>query len=167
VALVTGSRVKIGYEASLMLLRAGASLIATTRFPCDSARRFAAEPDSADWRERLHIYGLDLRHTPSVEAFAAHVNEEFERLDFLIHNACQTVRRPPAYSAHLMESEIYEDLTPDPRPEGGPPGDGGGGSTPDRGGECGTDRRAPSGEHFNGTPGADPCGRHEPARPPR
>ncbi|MAG64188.1 MAG: SDR family oxidoreductase [Planctomycetota bacterium] len=115
VALVTGSRVKIGYEASLMLLRAGASLIATTRFPCDSARRFAAEPDFADWRERLHIYGLDLRHTPSVEAFAAHVNEDFERLDFLVHNACQTVRRPPAYSAHLMESEIYEDLPPEAR----------------------------------------------------
>jgi NAD(P)-dependent dehydrogenase (short-subunit alcohol dehydrogenase family) len=110
VALITGSRVKIGYEASLMLLRAGASVIATTRFPCDSAKRFTAEPDSADWRERLHIYGLDLRHTPSVEAFAVHINEEFQRLDFLIHNACQTVRRPPAYSAHLMESEIYENL---------------------------------------------------------
>ncbi len=110
VALVTGSRVKIGYEASLMLLRAGASLIATTRFPCDSAKRFAAEADFAHWRGRLHIYGLDLRHTPSVEAFAAHVNEEYERLDFLIHNACQTVRRPPAYSAHLMQDEIFKDL---------------------------------------------------------
>jgi NAD(P)-dependent dehydrogenase (short-subunit alcohol dehydrogenase family) len=110
VALVTGSRVKIGYEISLLLLRAGAHLIATTRFPCDSARRFAAEEDFEQWSDRLHIHGLDLRHTPSIEAFAGHMKAEYERLDFLIHNACQTVRRPPAYSAHLMESEIFEDL---------------------------------------------------------
>lgn len=115
VALVTGSRVKIGYEISLLLLRAGARLIATTRFPCDSARRFAAEEDFEEWSDRLHIHGLDLRHTPSIEAFAGHMKAEYERLDFLIHNACQTVRRPPAYSAHLMESEVFEDLEPSVR----------------------------------------------------
>ncbi|MEO7474940.1 MAG: oxidoreductase, partial [Gemmatimonadales bacterium] len=37
VALVTGGRVKIGYQAGLKLLRAGAHLIVTTRFPRDSA----------------------------------------------------------------------------------------------------------------------------------
>ena len=115
VALITGSRVKIGYEASLMLLRAGVELIATTRFPCDSARRFAAEQDYGDWSGRLHIFGLDLRHTPSVEAFAKHINGSFDRLDFLLHNACQTVRRPPAYSAHLMEGEAPGDLEPSVR----------------------------------------------------
>ncbi len=115
VGLVTGSRVKIGYEASLMLLRAGAEVIASTRFPCDSARRFAAEDDFDDWCDRLHVFGLDLRHTPSVEAFAKHINGSFARLDFLLHNACQTVRRPPAYSAHLMEGESIDDLDPSTR----------------------------------------------------
>ncbi|HCI69098.1 MAG TPA: oxidoreductase, partial [Balneola sp.] len=37
VALVTGSRLKIGYHITLMMLRAGATVIATTRFPVDSA----------------------------------------------------------------------------------------------------------------------------------
>ena len=37
VALITGSRLKIGYQATLMMLRAGARVIATTRFPKDSA----------------------------------------------------------------------------------------------------------------------------------
>src|SRR3546814_6203995 len=37
VALLTGGRVKIGYQAGLKLLRAGAELILTTRFPRDSA----------------------------------------------------------------------------------------------------------------------------------
>ena len=37
VALITGSRLKIGYQSTLMMLRAGARVIATTRFPVDSA----------------------------------------------------------------------------------------------------------------------------------
>ncbi len=44
-ALVTGSRLKIGYYITLMMLRAGATVIATTRFPIDSALRFAKEED--------------------------------------------------------------------------------------------------------------------------
>src|SRR5262249_32062895 len=45
VALITGSRLKIGYQAALMVLRAGARVIATTRFPHDAAKRFSSEPD--------------------------------------------------------------------------------------------------------------------------
>jgi NAD(P)-dependent dehydrogenase (short-subunit alcohol dehydrogenase family) len=105
VALLTGGRVKIGYQAGLKLLRAGAQLIVTTRFPRDSAARYAAEPDFAEWSERLEIFGLDLRHTPSVEAFCRHVLETRDRLDFIINNACQTVRRPPAFYEHMMEGE--------------------------------------------------------------
>ena len=44
-ALVTGARVKIGYQAALKLLRAGAHVIVTTRFPIDAADRFSREPD--------------------------------------------------------------------------------------------------------------------------
>ncbi|MDG6347781.1 SDR family oxidoreductase [Luteimonas sp. 8-5] len=105
VALLTGGRVKIGYYAGLKLLRAGAELIVTTRFPRDSAARYAAEPDFADWGHRLEVFGLDLRHTPSVEAFCAQLLAERPRLDFIINNACQTVRRPPAFYAHMMEGE--------------------------------------------------------------
>jgi hypothetical protein len=47
VALLTGGRVKIGYQAGLKLLRAGAHLIVTTRFPRDSAARYAREADFA------------------------------------------------------------------------------------------------------------------------
>ncbi len=105
VALLTGGRVKIGYQAGLKLLRAGASLIVTTRFPRDSAARYAQEPDFPDWFDRLQVYGLDLRHTPSVEAFCKHLLATQPRLDYIINNACQTVRRPPAFYAHMMESE--------------------------------------------------------------
>jgi len=105
VALITGSRLKIGYQATLMMLRAGARVIATTRFPKDSALRFSGEPDFSDWGHRLHVYGLDLRHTPSVELFTDYFKETYQRLDILINNAAQTVRRPPGFYAHLMENE--------------------------------------------------------------
>ncbi|WP_133500836.1 SDR family NAD(P)-dependent oxidoreductase [Cognatilysobacter terrigena] len=105
VALLTGGRVKIGYQAGIKLLRAGARLIVTTRFPRDSAMRYAQEPDFAEWSDRLEIFGLDLRHTPSVEAFCSEMLRTHDRLDFIINNACQTVRRPPGFYAHMMAGE--------------------------------------------------------------
>lgn len=104
-AVITGSRLKIGYQATLMMLKAGARVIATTRFPKDSASRFSKEPDFDQWGYRLHIYGLDLRHIPSVELFCDHVKQTYQRLDILINNAAQTVRRPPGFYAHLMGTE--------------------------------------------------------------
>lgn len=105
VALITGARLKIGYHATLMMLRAGAKVIATTRFPVDAALRFSKEPDFADWGHRLEVHGLDLRHTPSVEIFARFIEQNTDRLDILINNAAQTVRRPPGFYAHLMSNE--------------------------------------------------------------
>jgi len=105
VAVVTGARVKIGYQACILLLRAGCRVVATTRFPHDAAQRYAREPDFAAWADRLQVHGLDLRHTPSVEAFCRHLDGSLDRLDFLISNACQTVRRPSGFYAHLMAGE--------------------------------------------------------------
>ncbi len=106
VALMTGSRLKIGYHVTLMMLRAGARVIATTRFPRDSAFRFSQEKDFSDWSHRLQIHGLDLRHTPSVEIFSRYIEQSTDRLDLLINNAAQTVRRPPGFYAHMMEREL-------------------------------------------------------------
>ena len=75
VAVLTGGRVKIGSQAGIKLLRSGAALI------------------------------VDLRHTPSVEAFCQHIISTQDRLDFIVNNACQTVRRPPDFYRHMMEIE--------------------------------------------------------------
>jgi NAD(P)-dependent dehydrogenase (short-subunit alcohol dehydrogenase family) len=106
VAFISGARVKIGYQAAILLLRAGARVIVSTRFPRDAALRYAREPDFESFRDRLQIYGVDLRHTPSVEAFARHLDRTEGRLDFVIHNACQTVRRPTGFYRHLMDGEL-------------------------------------------------------------
>ena len=105
IVLITGARVKIGYQAAIKLLRAGAEVIVATRFPRDAARRFATERDAIDWTHRLTVYGIDLRHTPSVEHLCRHLVATLPRLDALINNACQTVRRPAGWYDHVVARE--------------------------------------------------------------
>jgi NAD(P)-dependent dehydrogenase (short-subunit alcohol dehydrogenase family) len=105
-ALLTGGRVKIGHEAALSLLRAGAELVVTTRFPVDAARRFAAAADFDRFRDRLRIVGLDLRHLDAVERFAAQLADELPHLDILVNNAAQTVRRPAGWFDALVSREL-------------------------------------------------------------
>jgi NAD(P)-dependent dehydrogenase (short-subunit alcohol dehydrogenase family) len=87
-------------------------LIVTTRFPRDSAQRYSREPDFSDWGQRLEIFGLDMRSPSSVEDLCRHLLDTRPRLDFIINNACQTVRRPPEFYAHMMEGERALDLMP-------------------------------------------------------
>lgn len=106
VALVTGGRIKIGHAVARRLLAWGARVIVTTRFPRDAARRFAADPALPDdAAERLEIHGLDLRDLPALEAFCAMIRARHRRLDVLVNNAAQTIRRPPAFYADLLALE--------------------------------------------------------------
>jgi Dehydrogenases with different specificities (related to short-chain alcohol dehydrogenases) len=105
IAVVTGGRVKIGFHVALKLLRDGARVLVTTRFPRDAARRFAEVPDSADWRDRLHVHGVDFLDLPAVAELIAEVHRRFDHLDILINNAAQTIRRPPAYYREVRAAE--------------------------------------------------------------
>ncbi len=115
VALLTGGRIKIGYQAAIKLLRCGTRVIVTTRFPRDAAARYATEPDFKVWGSRLEIFGLDLRHTPSVEAFCGFVLDRYPRLDFIVNNAAQTIRRPPCFYQHMLAAEKAPLATLDPK----------------------------------------------------
>ncbi|KAJ3177474.1 hypothetical protein HDU87_004493 [Geranomyces variabilis] len=105
VCIVTGARVKIGYCIALKLLRMGATVIVTTRFPHDAAQRFAREADASEFGGRVAVYGLDFRDVPMLHHFCRHVQERYKRLDVIINNAAQTVRKPPAFYEHLMKGE--------------------------------------------------------------
>nr|WP_230316209.1 SDR family NAD(P)-dependent oxidoreductase [Conexibacter sp. W3-3-2] len=114
-ALLTGGRAKIGMHIALRLLRDGADLTITTRFPRDAARRFAQLADSEEWLTRLHVVGVDLRDPAQVVALADEVAARGP-LDVLINNAAQTVkRRPQAYA--LVAAGEREPLPGGPLPE--------------------------------------------------
>jgi hypothetical protein len=69
VALVTGARVKIGFQAAIKLLLAGAAVIATSRFPRDAAERFAKHPEYETFKDRLQVFGIDFRDLIHLEQF--------------------------------------------------------------------------------------------------
>lgn len=106
IAVVTGSRVKIGFQVCLKLLRAGANVVATTRFPNAAAENYQRERDFEDWKDRLQIYGLDLRDVTGIEAFTRFLKIKYTGgIDIIINNACQTIRRPRGYYIPMMEKE--------------------------------------------------------------
>jgi NAD(P)-dependent dehydrogenase (short-subunit alcohol dehydrogenase family) len=98
-AVITGGRIKIGFHLALKMLRDGAEVIVTTRFPVDSRMRFEAVSDSSSWIDRLTIYGLDLCDISGLETFIKSVQTSWDWLDIVVFNAASTVRRQPAYYA--------------------------------------------------------------------
>ncbi|MFD9686593.1 SDR family NAD(P)-dependent oxidoreductase [Kitasatospora sp. NPDC059088] len=104
-ALLTGGRVKIGFQLALMLLRDGAELTVTSRFPQDTVRRFRAAEGSAQWWERLTVVGIDLRDPRQVLGLTEQLRAEGRPLDILVNNAAQTLRRPPKSYALLAAGE--------------------------------------------------------------
>ena len=104
-AVVTGGRVKIGFHTALKLLRDGAEVVVTTRFPRDAARRYAAVPDFGSWAHRLSVHELDLLDLPAALDFVAWAGRRFDGLDILVNNAAQTLHRPAAYHREVREAE--------------------------------------------------------------
>ncbi len=107
-ALVTGGRVKIGFELVRMLLRDGAAVTVITRFPRDAARRFAALEGFAEFEDRLEILGLDLRWLPALVELCDALVRAGRPLDILVNNAAQTIWRPPAWYAELAQAELAQ-----------------------------------------------------------
>ncbi|MFF7986522.1 SDR family NAD(P)-dependent oxidoreductase [Streptomyces sp. NPDC007901] len=103
--LLTGGRVKIGFQLALMMLRDGARVLVTSRFPHDTVRRFEAAPGSATWLDRLTVLAVDLRDPRQVLGLCEELRQEGEPLDILVNNAAQTVRRPPESYALLAAGE--------------------------------------------------------------
>ncbi|MER7640349.1 SDR family oxidoreductase [Streptomyces sp. NPDC126522] len=103
--LLTGGRVKIGFQLALMMLRDGAEMLVTSRFPHDTVRRFRAEPGSEKWLDRLTVLAVDLRDPRQVLGLCEELRQTGEPLDILVNNAAQTVRRPPQSYALLAAGE--------------------------------------------------------------
>ncbi len=108
-ALITGGRIKIGFQLALKMLRDGARVLITTRFPKDAIKKYAKEPDFESWKDRIKIFNLDFRQLHMVNNFITRMNED-EQLDILVNNAAQTISRPQEYYSELIEAENLDVL---------------------------------------------------------
>eukprot|EP00930_Biecheleria_cincta_P070895 TRINITY_DN58473_c0_g1_i1.p1 TRINITY_DN58473_c0_g1~~TRINITY_DN58473_c0_g1_i1.p1 ORF type:complete len:564 (-),score=94.61 TRINITY_DN58473_c0_g1_i1:218-1909(-) len=106
VCVVTGGRVRIGYQIVLKLLRAGAFVLTTTRFPSDCALRYSKEADFESWRERLEVCGpLELSDMRLVERWCDQLAMRFPRIHVLINNAAQTLTRRDGWEVRMANLE--------------------------------------------------------------
>ncbi len=97
-AVVTGGRVNLGFHTALRLLRCGASVIVSSRYPYDAELRYHAEPDCGVWMERLRLVGADFRTARDVFRLVATIKAILHdwgsadgRLFILVNNAAQTL----------------------------------------------------------------------------
>lgn len=95
-ALVTGGRVNLGFHTALRLLRCGAGVVVSSRYPLDAETRYLAEKDADEWKARLKVVGADFRTAADVFALIKAVRrclKEWgnEKLDILVNNAAQTL----------------------------------------------------------------------------
>lgn len=106
-ALVTGGRINLGYHTALRLLRCGAKVIVSSRYPRDAATRYLQESDCEQWQHKLKIIGADFRTAKdafrlvhNVKALLRNWDEsdrdgtDADSLHILINNAAQTLTDP-------------------------------------------------------------------------
>lgn len=105
-ALVTGGRIKIGYAVCLRLLRQGANVITVTRYPKSALENYMQESDYDDFKDRLTIIGFDLMRVDRLHELIYEIENICDgRLDILINNAAQTVKKSNDYYAQLTTHE--------------------------------------------------------------
>ncbi|KQM50364.1 SDR family oxidoreductase [Chryseobacterium sp. Leaf201] len=103
--ILTGGRVKVGLATALKLLRSHVNLVLTTRFPALALETLQQEADYEKWKDRLWIYGLDLRNLKAVQEFTDFYASNFNTLDVLINNAAQTIKYPDEYYLSVIRRE--------------------------------------------------------------
>lgn len=99
VAFVTGIRQKIGLSIALKLLRCGAKVIGTTRFPQFTWYNYAKQPDFDEWKDKLVIYKCDFLNINKVHEMIVYLKTH--NISIIINNACQTIKASPIYYEKL------------------------------------------------------------------
>lgn len=107
--LVTGIRQKIGKAITLKLLRCGAKVIGTTRFPNASWYNYMQEYDFEQWKDRLIIYKVNFLFLTEVYTFLDSIKSE--NISIFINNACQTIRASKEYYNKLISFDNNLRLT--------------------------------------------------------
>lgn len=104
---VTGIRQKIGFEMALILLRCGATVYGTTRFPNMTAYNYKSQHDYDKWKDRLHILKCNFTNLAELNKIIDYLKDK--ELNAIINNACQTIRPSKTYANKVLtfEKQLY------------------------------------------------------------
>jgi NAD(P)-dependent dehydrogenase (short-subunit alcohol dehydrogenase family) len=103
IAIVTGGRVKIGFETAIRLLQNKCTVIITSRFIDDCLERYEKHPDFNNFKDRMFIYQLNMLNGNNIKKFAEYIMTNFPKIDYLINNAAQTIKRPVQFYQHILD----------------------------------------------------------------
>lgn len=110
IAIVTGGRIKIGFETAIWLLQCNCTVIITTRFAGDAEYRYKHHENYNEWKNRLYIYQVNFLYFKHVELFVNKIKESFTHVDYLINNAAQTIARPNEFYIHHLEHKPQQSM---------------------------------------------------------
>jgi NAD(P)-dependent dehydrogenase (short-subunit alcohol dehydrogenase family) len=110
---VSGGRVKLGFGTCLKLLRCGAKVITSTRYPHFAMKNYQSESDYDSWKDNLTIIKCDF--TKLQEIYSMIKLLEKYNLNGIINNACQTIKASDYYYSTVkeIESEIKDTVITD------------------------------------------------------
>ena len=103
--IITGGRIKVGFATALKFLRCKSNVLVTTRFPALALAEYQKQSDYDEWKDRLEIYGLDLRDLKAIEKFIHFFQSKNKPLDVLVNNAAQTIKYTEEYYRPLIQKE--------------------------------------------------------------
>lgn len=117
-ALVTGGRVNLGFHTALRLLRCGARVIVSSRYPRDAENRYRDQAGSHSWIKRLKVVGADFRSARDAFRLIKVVRDvlndwgtkeegskRYSGLNVLVNNAAQTLTDPVELESTAVSRE--------------------------------------------------------------
>jgi len=104
-ALVTGCRHTVGLAMAVRLLRMGATVIGTTRFPNAALLNYQSQPDYSTWHHRLRLFACDFTVVASVRRLLDDLAPSPP--DIFISNAFLTVEQSAEYYKTLRGLEKH------------------------------------------------------------
>lgn len=100
---VSGCRIKIGYATTLRLLRLGAKVIGSTRFPNLAWNNYRNEPDFEKWKDNLEILEANFKNLENINTLIDYLVDQ--KLNVIINNAAQTIKPSDYYMNTLSKVE--------------------------------------------------------------
>jgi hypothetical protein len=105
---ITGIRKKLGYSLSLKLLRLGAIVYGTTRFPNMTILNYSGEKDYNEWKNNINIIKCDFLNNTDVNNISSIISSSY--IDIFINNAKQNQKKSVEYynKLNLLEYNLND-----------------------------------------------------------